>query len=461
MVQLKNKNILVIGLAKTGISTLKFLHKLNANVIVNDIKTKDELASILSELKELNNIEFILGKHIEDISNIDLAVISPGVPLDIPFVIKLKENNIEVIGEVELAYRAFNQKNVKPNIISITGTNGKTTTTSLTGELFKNANKDTHVVGNIGNPIIDTVDIVSNDSYVISELSSFQLESIKEFNSHISLILNITPDHLNRHHTIENYIDAKSNIFKNQTNKDITILNFDDLTVQELNRNTKGTVYYISTEEKLLDINKKGAYINEDGNIIINIDSETILMHKSDLSLPGVHNLQNSLATALIGYLSGLDLDVIKYTLSTFKGVEHRQEFVRNLNGVKYINDSKATNPDSTIKALNSYDNPIILIAGGMDKKSDFKELSLEIIKNTKGLILFGETAYDIQKSVRMQGYEFIISEVDTLADAVKTAYKLSKPNDIVLLSPACASWDMYKNFEERGNEFKDLVNQL
>lgn len=461
MVQLKNKNILVIGLAKTGISTLKFLHKLNANVIVNDIKTKDELASILSELKELNNIEFILGKHIEDISNIDLAVISPGVPLDIPFVIKLKENNIEVIGEVELAYRAFNQKNVKPNIISITGTNGKTTTTSLTGELFKNANKDTHVVGNIGNPIIDTVDIVSNDSYVISELSSFQLESIKEFNSHISLILNITPDHLNRHHTIENYIDAKSNIFKNQTNKDITILNFDDLTVQELNRNTKGTVYYISTKEKLLDINKKGAYINEDGNIIINIDSETILMHKSDLSLPGVHNLQNSLATALIGYLSGLDLDVIKYTLSTFKGVEHRQEFVRNLNGVKYINDSKATNPDSTIKALNSYDNPIILIAGGMDKKSDFKELSLEIIKNTKGLILFGETAYDIQKSVRMQGYEFIISEVDTLADAVKTAYKLSKPNDIVLLSPACASWDMYKNFEERGNEFKDLVNQL
>ena len=167
MIELKNKNILVIGLAKTGISTLKFLHKLNANIVVNDIKTEDELSSILSELKELNNIEFILGKHIEDISNIDLAVISPGVPLDIPFVIKLKENNIEVIGEVELAYRAFNQNNIKPNIIGITGTNGKTTTTSLTGELFKNANKDTHIVGNIGNPIIDTVDIVSNDSYVI------------------------------------------------------------------------------------------------------------------------------------------------------------------------------------------------------------------------------------------------------------------------------------------------------
>ena len=288
-----------------------------------------------------------------------------------------------------------------------------------------------------------------------------QLESVKEFNPHISLILNITPDHLNRHHTIENYIGAKANIFKNQTNNDITILNFDDSSVKELNENTNGTVYYISTEEKLSDINEKGAYVNEDGNIVINIDSETILMHKSDLSLPGVHNLENSLATALIGYLSGLDLNIIKHTLSTFKGVAHRQEFVRNLNGVKYVNDSKATNPDSTIKALNSYDNPIILIAGGMDKKSDFTELSLEIIKNTKGLVVFGETASDIQKSVRTAGYECIVSEVSTLAEAVKTAYKLSKPNDIVLLSPACASWDMYKNFEERGNEFKDLVNNL
>ena len=461
MIELKNKNVLVIGLAKTGISTLKFLHKLNANIIVNDIKIEDDLKDILNELKDLSGIKYVLGKHIEEINSIDLAIISPGVPSDLPFVLELKNRNIEVIGEVELAYRAFVSKNNVPTIVGITGTNGKTTTTSLTGELFKNANKDTYIVGNIGNPIIGTVESASKESYLISELSSFQLESVVTFNPNISLILNITPDHLNRHHTIENYIDAKSNVFKNQKANDVTILNFDDLAVKELESKTNGTVYYLSVESNLSEINKKGIYVDSEGSIVININEKLILMNKNELSLPGVHNLQNSLATALIGYLSNIDIETIKMTLSTFKGVAHRQEFVRNVNGVKYINDSKATNPDSTIKALNSYNTPIILIAGGMDKKSNFKELAEEIVKNTKALVVFGETASVILREVQLQGYENLISKVRNLEEAVDIASKLSNEGDIVLLSPACASWDMYKNFEERGNEFKNLVNNL
>ena len=458
---LANKNILVVGLAKTGISTLKFLNNLNVNLIVNDIKKESDLVDILDELKELKNIKFILGKHISDISNIDLVIVSPGIPLDLPFINKIKENNIEIIGEVELAYRAISHNGYRPKIISITGTNGKTTTTSLTGELFKNAKKDTHIVGNIGNPIIDTVDIINNDSFIISELSSFQLESINTYKSNISVILNITPDHLNRHHTMENYIEAKSKIFMNQDNNNYTILNYDDSNTRLLGEKSNGVCYYFSTNEDLSIYNKKGAYIDSEGFIIINVDNPVKLMHKNELSLPGVHNLQNSLATALIAYTSNINIDIIKYTLSNFRGVEHRQEFVKTINGVTYINDSKATNPDSTIKALNSYNKPIILIAGGMDKKNDFKELAKEILKNTRGLIVFGETAFEIQRQVRLSGYENIISKVSNLEEAVKIASKLARKDDIVLLSPACASWDMYKNFEERGKEFKNLVYNI
>ena len=458
---LNNKNILVIGLAKTGVSTLKFLNKSKANLIVNDIKKESELSEIVKELSGLNNIKLVLGEHISDISNIDLVVVSPGVPLDLPFINKIRESGVEIIGDVELAYRELLNKEALPTMISITGTNGKTTTTSLTGELFKNANKDTYIVGNIGNPIIDTVEDINKESFMISELSSFQLESVSKFNSNISVILNITPDHLNRHHTMENYIDAKAKIFMNQNKENSTILNYDDLTTRNLSAKTEGSCYYFSTEHNLFELNEKGAYVDLDGFIIINVDNPIKLMHKSELSLPGVHNLQNSLATALIAYISKIDINIIKSTLSTFGGVEHRQEFVRNINGVKYINDSKATNPDSTIKALNSYNKSIILIAGGMDKKNDFKELACEISKNTKGLIVFGETASEIQKQVRLQGYDKIISKVKNLEEAVKIASRLAKQDDIVLLSPACASWDMYKNFEERGNEFKELVNNL
>lgn len=449
---LKGKNILLIGLAKTGISTIKLLDKLEANIIVNDIKTKEKLADILEELKDIKNATYILGYHPEEVEHIDLAVVSPGVPLDLPFIKKLYSSNIEVIGEIELAYRLLDN----PTFIGITGTNGKTTTTSLVGEIFKAAKEDTYVVGNIGKPVIETVGIANQKSVLVTELSSFQLESIVDFKPKVSMILNLSPDHLNRHHTMENYMMAKANIFKNQTNSDFTILNYDDEVVRKLNDKCNSQVLYFSRKEK----NIKGVYVNDEGNIIINIDKEIELINKKELSLPGGHNLENCMAAILGAYVLGVDLDIIKEVLKTFKAVEHRLEYVRTLDGVMYVNDSKGTNPDSTIKAVTSYENPIILIAGGYDKDSTYDEL-LDICKeNVKALVLLGETAPKIEACAKSKGFD-VIKRVQNMKEAVKVSHELAKDGDVVLLSPACASWDMYTSFEVRGCDFKDNVNNL
>src|SRR5699024_1588034 len=382
--------ILLVGLAKTGISTIKHLNKLGAKVVVNDIKDKDKLKGILDELSDLNNVEYILGYHPENVDDIDMAVVSPGVPLDLPFILKLKSKNIEIIGEVELAYRLSQN----PMFIGITGTNGKTTTTSLVGEIFKKANIDTYIVGNIGNPVIDTVDTANENSVLVTELSSFQLESIDTFKPHVSAILNFTEYHLNRHHTMESYMEEKARIFKNQDEKDFCVLNYDDKDVKSLSDNVKAKKIFFS-RKKSLDC---GIYLDEDNNIIINIDKKIKLLNKDELSLPGNHNLENCMAAAAIAYVSNIDIDVIREVLKTFAGVEHRQEFVRNLNGIMFVNDSKATNPDSSIKAIESYNRPIILIAGGMDKQSSFDEF-LDVAKeNVYALVLLGETAQRIKE---------------------------------------------------------------
>ena len=449
---LKNKNILLVGLAKTGISTIKHLNKLGAKVVVNDIKDKDKLKGILDELSDLNNVEYILGYHPENVDDIDMAVVSPGVPLDLPFILKLKSKNIEIIGEVELAYRLSQN----PMFIGITGTNGKTTTTSLVGEIFKKANIDTYIVGNIGNPVIDTVDTANENSVLVTELSSFQLESIDTFKPHVSAILNFTEDHLNRHHTMEAYMEAKARIFKNQDEKDFCILNYDDKDVKSLSDNVKAKKIFFS-RKKSLDC---GIYLDEDNNIIINIDKKIKLLNKDELSLPGNHNLENCMAAAAIAYVSNIDIDVIREVLKTFAGVEHRQEFVRNLNGIMFVNDSKATNPDSSIKAIESYNRPIILIAGGMDKQSSFDEF-LDVAKeNVYALVLLGETAQRIKECAQNKGFDNI-TVVKDMKEAVNASYQIAKGGDVVLLSPACASWDMYKSFEVRGIDFKDNVHNL
>ena len=450
---IKDKKVLLVGLAKTGVSTIKKLDKLGASIVVTDIKPKEKLEDILSQLNGLNNVEYILGSHPEDISDIDLTIVSPGVPLDLPFIEKLKESNVKIIGEVELAYTLSNN----PIFVGITGTNGKTTTTSLVGEIFKEANRDTYIVGNIGNPVIDTVDYTNENSVLVTELSSFQLESIDTFRPKVSSILNITEDHLNRHHTMENYINAKARIFENQEKSDFSILNYDDSIVRDLNRNNNASILYFSRKEKI----EQGVYLDENNNIVISIDGKQItVLNRNELSLPGDHNLENAMAAILMTYVVGVDLEVIKHVLITFKGVEHRLEFVTNKNGIMFVNDSKGTNPDSTIKAIGSYERPIILIAGGMDKHSDFTDMMKCATKNVKELVLLGETADKIEASARKEGLENI-TKVKNMEEAVKKAYELAKDGDVVLLSPGCASWDMYPNFEARGLDFKENIYKL
>lgn len=450
---LKNKNVLLVGLAKTGVSTIKKLNKLGANIIVNDIKPKEKLEGIIEEIDNLDNIEYVLGKHLENIENIDLTIVSPGVPLDLPFIEKIKSEGIKIIGEVELAYKL--SKN--PTFIGITGTNGKTTTTSLVGEMFKKANKDTYIVGNIGNPVIDTVDLTNENSYLVTELSSFQLESIEDFKPKVSTIINITEDHLNRHHTMENYINAKARVFKNQDKADFTILNYDDSIVRDLGKNSNGNVLYFSIKEEV----KQGAYLDKNNNIVIKVDGkELVLMNKSELSLPGNHNLENAMSAILMAYVLNIDTDVIIDTLRTFKGVEHRLEFVTNKDGIMFVNDSKGTNPDSTIKAITSYEKPIVLIAGGYEKQSDFTEMIKYATKNVKALVLLGQTADKIATTAKEHGIDNI-SKVEDMETAVKKAYEIAESGDVVLLSPACASWDMYPNFEARGLDFKENIYKL
>lgn len=450
---LKNKNVLLVGLAKTGVSTIKRLNKLGANIIVNDIKPKEKLEGIIEEIDNLDNIEYVLGKHLESIENIDLTIVSPGVPLDLPFIEKIKSEGIKIIGEVELAYKL--SKN--PTFIGITGTNGKTTTTSLVGEMFKKANKDTYIVGNIGNPVIDTVDLTNENSYLVTELSSFQLESIEDFKPKVSTIINITEDHLNRHHTMENYINAKARVFKNQDKTDFTILNYDDSIVRDLGKNSNGNVLYFSIKEEV----KQGAYLDKNNNIVIKVDGkESVLMNKSELSLPGNHNLENAMSAILMAYVLNIDTDVIIDTLRIFKGVEHRLEFVTNKDGIMFVNDSKGTNPDSTIKAITSYERPIVLIAGGYEKQSDFTEMIEYATKNVKALVLLGQTAEKIETTAKEHGINNI-SKVEDMEAAVKKAYEIAESGDVVLLSPACASWDMYPNFEARGLDFKENIYKL
>ena len=449
--ELKGKKVLLVGLAKTGISTIKCLAKYGADITVNDIKTEDQLEEIIAEIKDIDGIKYILGHHPENISDIDMVVVSPGVPLDLPFIKKVIEENKELIGEVELAYQLAK----KPYFVGITGTNGKTTTTSLTGEIFEKAGKETYVVGNIGNPVIDAVQAANEGASFVTELSSFQLESIKDFKPSVSAVLNITEDHMNRHHTMENYIDAKARVFMNQDKNDFCVLNYDDELTKALAEKCNANVVFFSRLEKL----EKGVYV-ENGDIIIDINEKINLMKVCELSLPGGHNLENCMAAAAMAYVSGIDIEVIREVLKTFKAVEHRLEFVKEVEGVKYVNDSKGTNPDSTIKAVQAYENPIILIAGGYDKGSTYDEL-LEIAKkNVKTLVLLGQTADKIEEAARRIGFTDI-HRVEDMKEAVKTCHDIAKEGDIVLLSPACASWGMYKNFEVRGKDFKDNVNNL
>ena len=450
---LKDKKVLVIGLAVTGVPLVKVLAELGANIIVNDMKEEENLTETLEELRGLD-IKYILGKHpdsTKELGELDLVVVSPGVPLDIPFINQLRKEDINIIGEIELAYQLASAK-----IVAITGTNGKTTTTALTGEIFKNAGENTYVVGNIGVAAISKALETGPKDFMIMEVSSFQLESTKSFHPRAAAILNLTPDHLNRHKTMESYLDTKFKIFDNQTSEDYAIINFDDNICREASLGLKAKKIYFSRRKEL----EEGVFISE-GNIVIKLDNKTHeVMSAKEVRIPGNHNIENALAATALAFTMGIKTSVIADTLRSFNGVEHRIEYVNSIEDVRFINDSKATNPDAAIKALEAVEAPIILLAGGMDKGNDFTDFIQAFNGKVKEMIVYGETAEKLYTTAMDMKF-LTVQRVTDLEEAVKEAFNIAVAGDSVLLSPACASWDMYKNFEERGKHFKNIVDNL
>ena len=437
---LENKNILIMGFGVTGKSSLKFLREFPVKIYIYD-KNID-----LQNLKV--DEDFIIFKD-EDLDKIDLIVKSPGIyPFD-DLLVKAREKNIEIISDIELSYRYLKTDNV----VAVTGTNGKTTTTTIVGDILKRKAK-TFVVGNIGKGILEITKEAKKDDFIVIEASSFQLEDTINFKPHIALLTYVTSDHLDWHKTTENYVNAKFKIFANQDEDDFAILNYEDKNLAK-KHNIKAQKYYFSMEK----ISERGSYF-EDGKIFYNDGKSTEeILEVKDLKIPGVHNIKNVMAAIIIAKLFGIDSNTIKRSISSFTGVEHRIEFVRELNGVKYYNDSKGTNPDSTEVAIVAMDGYVILIAGGYDKNSNFDNLIEKSKDKLKTVILLGETADKISNSCKKSKVEFYI--VKDLNKAVELAKKLAVRGEDVLLSPACASWDMYSNYEARGRHFKDLVREL
>ncbi|NYE58786.1 UDP-N-acetylmuramoyl-L-alanine--D-glutamate ligase [Carboxydothermus ferrireducens] len=439
-----NKRILVVGAGKSGRAAAAFLIKRGAKVVLTDKKMSLPVDEELKKLAE-EGVELVLGGY-PLVKDWELLVVSPGVPLtEEPIVYSLKEG-IPVLGEIELAY-----KELKAPIIAVTGTNGKTTTTSWIGEVLKIAGFKTLIAGNIGYPLIEAVE--EEWDAVSLEVSSFQLETIKSFKPKVAVLLNLTPDHLDRHKTLEGYLEAKARIFINQDRTDITVLNYDDPRIRSLGRKTPGRVFYFSQKEEL----EEGVFVKKGKIVVRSLEVEEEIIDIKNLPLPGPHNLENALATVAACWSFGVSGKNIEKGLRNFQGVAHRLEKVAEINGVLYVNDSKGTNPDSTIKALNSYERPIVLIAGGRNKGNSFGELAREIREKVRFTVLVGECREELKEALEMVGYDkYVIAE--SFEDAVKKAKELARPGDVVLLSPAAASWDMFKNYEERGELFKRLV---
>lgn len=450
---IRDNHFLVIGTAISGIAVVKFLLSKGAYVNLTDVKQKEQLNKEILELEKSPNFRGVYGMQppLSILEKINSIIVSPGVPMDIPIIQQAKEENIEVLSEIELAYSLSNTP-----IIAITGTNGKTTTTSLVGEIFKEGKKEAYVVGNIGIPMISKIEEATENGYFITEVSSFQLEGTKYFRPHISAILNITPDHLNRHKTMDNYIYEKSKIFLNQNYEDITILNADDPITFSLKEKTKGKVVLFSGSSPL----EKGVFI-ENNEIVIHDDNDKIkVCPVSEIKMLGNHNLENALAAVAISYYAQIPIKNIKKVLQTFKGVSHRIELVDTIDGIEFINDSKGTNPEASIRAIEAMKKPIVLIAGGMDKGNDFTKFIQSFQGKVRHLIVLGETANIIEKTAKKQGF-YNITKVEDLKSAIVTSFQKSHPGDVVLLSPACASWDMFDSFEERGDLFKTVVKTL
>lgn len=449
----KNQKVLVIGLARSGIAAARLLLQAGAVPYLNDSRPAEKFGETFEELKSLACPLYLGVDPIPLLDRVNAVVISPGVPVQAPVVKAAKEKGLPLVGELELAFQLS-----KGNMVAVTGTNGKTTTVSLLGEIFKNAGKTTHVVGNIGYPYSLAAMEATDEDMTVCEVSSFQLETTETFRPRVAAVLNITEDHLNRHGTMDEYIRLKSRIFEAQQPGDTAVLNFDDPTLQEMAAGVKNRVIWFSRTQAVL----MGAYV-EDGKILCSLDGETRFIADCDeLYIPGPHNLENALAAVCVAAAMGVPAAVIRHTLRTFKGVEHRIEFVRTLEEITYLNDSKGTNVDSTLKAIQTMKNPTVIILGGYDKHCDFTPLAQEMVKSPfmAHAMLIGETGPQIEAALKSCGYDRI-HHAASLKEAVDASRALAVAGGTVLLSPACASFDMFKDYEERGRVFKEIVNQL
>jgi len=450
---LTGKRVLVTGIARSGIAAARVLVKRGAIVSICDRKNDEQLSEQLAELDGLG-VKVYAGSYPPVIrDDYDLVIASPGIPGDITPYVQARESGIPIIGELELAYAI---KSDQVEILAVTGTNGKTTTVSLLHAIMAEAGRNSAVGGNIGVPLSMVVDEMA-EGVIAVEVSSFQLETIKDFRPHICGLLNITPDHLDRHKNLELYAEVKSRIFSNQTQDDFAILNLEDQAIREFRAVCPARVVFFSTERVL----EQGISVH---NGVICAATESGLQEicpVSDLLLRGKHNLENILCAVGMALAAGAEPSTIARTLRTFAGVRHRMEEAGTKNGVLYVNDSKATNPDSAIKALQSFDQGLVLIAGGRNKGSNFSILARHIKENVKTLVLLGEAKDEINEAVEQVGFSGTVVIVKNLAEAVKAAASSAVPGDVVLLSPACASWDQFDNYEQRGDLFCELVKKL
>jgi UDP-N-acetylmuramoylalanine--D-glutamate ligase len=447
-IELRGKRVLVVGLARTGVATSLFCASRGAIVTATDSRTEIEIGEAISKLKDAG-VTLELGRHHEKtFLDQDLIVPSPGVPADEAHLQAARAKGIAIWSEIELAYRFM-----KGRLIGITGSNGKTTTTSLVEHILKTAGMQTILAGNIGTPLIGGVDAMKDDSCTVVELSSFQLELIDTFRPNISVFLNLTPDHLDRHHTFEAYGAAKARIFENQTGEDAAVLNADDAATTPYAPSLP-RVYWFSRQQRVA----QGAYVRGEEIVFRQNGAEEVLLKLEDIPLAGAHNVENTLAAAAVARLAGAPAAAIAKGVRTFAGVEHRLEFVAEIAGVRYYNDSKATNVDATLKALDAFPGRILVILGGKDKGSDYAPLQKPLREKAILALLIGAAAEKIEKQI---SGSVALDRAETLERAVETASHAAQRGDVVLLAPACASFDQFQNYEHRGRVFKDLVRQL
>ena len=452
--KLTGKKVLVFGAGISGIGAADLLCQVQAVPVIYDGNEKLTEEEVLAKLQNPSGASAVLGELPDSLlDQVKLAVLSPGVPTDLEEVKRIRAKGIPVWGEVELAWQMG-----KGEVMAITGTNGKTTTTALTGQIMKDYFPDVYIVGNIGTPYTSCALKMTQDTVTVAEISSFQLETIQEFAPRVSAILNITEDHLNRHHTMEEYIRVKELITCNQGKEDVCVLNYEDPVLRQFGEEQKeriGITYFSSLRELPQGVFLRGSQI-----ILRENGKETAVTDTGSLKILGRHNHENVMAAIAIARAAGVPVERIKKTVENFRAVPHRIEYVTEKNGVVYYNDSKGTNPDAAIKGIQAMDRPTLLIGGGYDKQSEYTEWINSFDGKVRCLVLIGQTREKIQEAAKACGFTDTIL-ADSLEEAVKICAAKAKPGDAVLLSPACASWGQFDNYEQRGDKFKEYVNRL